>query len=357
MTIQKINAMKKRSFRIVLTAITLFIYSCGKDNDIGQQVSTFLGFQRPVNFPEPKYKLQNNEVTEAGFLLGRSLFYEPRLSRNNTVSCGSCHIQSSAFTQHGHDVSHGIDDRLGTRNSPPIMNLAWNKAFMWGGGVYDLDLQPIVPITTHEEMDEKIENVMAKLRTVPKYPAMFKAAFGSDEISTARLMKALSQFMIMCISANSKYDKVMRREDNASFTAEEQAGYELFKARCSSCHSEPLFTDGSFRNNGLAPGPIDDQGLYTATLIAADRYKFKVPSLRNLSYTAPYMHDGRFLTLTGVFDHYNAEVQPTANLDPLLQQNGTRGIGLPAGDRAKLIAFLKTLDDPDFVTRKDLAEQ
>jgi len=341
----------------MLLGFSLFIYACKKEDEIKEVVNTFLGFQKPSNFPEPVYKLENNKVTEAGFLLGRALFYEPRLSRNNTISCGSCHIQSSAFTQHGHDVSHGIDDRLGTRNSPPIMNLAWNKAFMWGGGVYDLDLQPIVPITTHEEMDENLDNVLSKIRLVSKYPAMFNAAFGTQEINTARFMKALSQFMVMCISANSKYDKVMRKEAGQSFTADEQAGYALFQAKCSSCHSEPLFTDGSFRNNGLAPSAIKDQGLYTATLQETDRYKFKVPSLRNLSYTAPYMHDGRFLTLNGVLDHYNSEVQQTPNLDPLLNQNGKTGITLSADDRLKLTAFLKTLDDLDFITRKDLAEQ
>ncbi len=349
--------MKKKAFWFALLGLGLMLYACKKEDDFKETISGFLGFQKPANFPEPEYKLAVNPVTEPGFLLGRALFYEPRLSRNNTISCGSCHIQSSAFTQHGHDVSHGIDDRLGTRNSPPIMNLAWNKAFMWGGGVFDLDLQPIVPITAHEEMDEKLENVMSKLRSVDKYPEMFKAAFGSGEINTARFMKALSQFMIMCISANSKYDKVMRKEAGASFTADEQAGYALFKTKCASCHSEPLFTDGSFRNNGLGPSAINDVGLYTATLQVTDKYKFKVPSLRNLSYTAPYMHDGRFLTLNGVFDHYHSEVQATPNLDLLLQQAGFRGIALSVNDRAQLIAFLKTLDDQDFVTRKDLAEQ
>ncbi len=349
--------MRKRAFWLVLAGFAALLYACKKEEPIKQAISKFLGFQTPANFPQPVYKLENNKVTEAGFILGRNLFYEPRLSRNNTISCGSCHIQSSAFTQHGHDVSHGIDDRLGTRNSPPIMNLAWNKAFMWGGGVFDLDLQPIVPITSHEEMDENLENVLSKLRLVGKYPTMFKAAFGTEEINTARFMKALSQFMVMCISANSKYDKVMRKEGGQVFTADEQAGYALFQAKCSSCHQEPLFTDGSFRNNGLAPSPVNDQGLYNATLQTTDRFKFKVPSLRNLSYTAPFMHDGRFLTLNGVFDHYNQEVQSTANLDPLLQQGGNRGIVINSDDRIKLTAFLKTLDDPDFVTRKDLAEQ
>ena len=331
--------------------------SCKKDSPLTEEVGRFLGFVKPVNFPNPTYNLAANPVTKAGFELGRSLFYEPRLSRNNTVSCGSCHIQSSAFTQHGHDVSHGIDDRLGTRNSPPIMNLAWNTAFMWGGGVYDLDLQPIVPITAHEEMDEKLDNVFKKLSGLPKYTGMFKSAFGTEEITTSRFMKALSQFMVQCISSNSKYDKVMRKEDGLSFTAEEQAGYQLFKSNCAACHSEPLFTDGSFRNNGLPASPVNDQGLYTATLNESDKYKFKVPSLRNLQFTAPYMHDGRFLTLSAVFNHYTGEVRETQNIDPLLLKNPNPGISLSKDQIEKITAFLQTLNDTEFINNTLLAEQ
>ena len=342
---------------IVLLFVGLFVVACKKDNDIKEEIESWLGFVKPANFPEPEYNLANNPVTKPGFELGRALFYEPRLSRNNTITCGSCHIQSSAFTQHGHDVSHGIDDRLGTRNSPPIMNLAWNKAFMWGGGVYDLDLQPIVPITAHEEMDEDVENVMTKLRTLPKYAALFKAAYGSEEITTAKFMKALSQFMLMCVSSNSKYDKVMRKEADAAFTTDEQEGYALFKQKCASCHAEPLFADGSFRNNGLGISPVNDQGLYTATLQESDKYKFKVPSLRNLQFTAPYMHDGRFLSLSAVLEHYNSEVQNTQNLDPLLKQGSMPGIALSQDDKAKLTAFLATLNDKDFINNTLLSEQ
>jgi cytochrome c peroxidase len=342
---------------IVLCLFGLFILACKKDNPVTTEIERFLGFQNPSNFPEPKYKLANNPVTKAGFELGRALFYEPRLSRNNTITCGSCHIQSSAFTQHGHDVSHGIDDRLGTRNSPPIMNLAWNDAFMWGGGIYDLDLQPINPITAHEEMDENLENVLAKIKAMPKYTSMFQAAFGSEEVTTARFMKALSQFMVMCISSNSKYDKVVRKEGGVTFTAEEQAGYLLFKDKCASCHAEPLFTDGSFRNNGLGITPINDQGLYGATLMKTDQYKFKVPSLRNLKYTAPYMHDGRFLSLAGVLEHYDAEVQATPNLAAELNQQGKLGISLDPAQKEHLTAFLNTLNDVEFINNKLLSEQ
>ncbi|WP_028788961.1 cytochrome-c peroxidase [Terrimonas ferruginea] len=326
----------------------IILVSCSKDI-----VDQFEGFRKPSHFPEPSYALNNNPITKEGFELGRKLFYEPRLSRNNTISCGSCHIQSSAFTQHGHDVSHGIDDRLGKRNSPPIMNLAWSPSFMWDGGVFDLDLQPIAPITAHEEMDESVANVLQKLKAHPDYPKLFKKAFGSEEITTARMMKALSQFMILCVSANAKYDRV--KQGKEIFTADEQAGYTVFQQKCSNCHAEPLLTDFSFRNNGIAIGTNNDEGRYLVTLNPADKYKFKVPSLRNLSYTAPYMHDGRFYTLDAVIDHYRSRVQNTPNLDPSLQPG--QGIAISDDEKTKLIAFLKTLDDKDFITNRLLSEQ
>jgi cytochrome c peroxidase len=345
-----------KNWTIFFTGI-MFLLACKKDNSIKEEIGTFIGFVKPVNFPNATYKFAGNPITKDGFELGRSLFYEARLSRNNTVSCGSCHIQSSAFTQHGHDVSHGIDDRLGTRNSPAIMNLAWSTAFMWGGGVYDLDLQPIVPITAHEEMDEELENVFKKLRQMPKYTSMFNKAFGSEEINTNHFMKALSQFMLMCISSNSKYDKIMRKEQGLTFTSEEQAGYILFKNNCASCHAEPLFTDGSFRNNGLPASPVNDLGLYMATLKESDKYKFKVPSLRNLQFTAPYMHDGRFLALSAVMNHYMNDVKITQNIDPLLVKDSKPGIFLTSDDVLKLTAFLNTLNDSEFIHNPKLSEQ
>lgn len=337
---------------LISAGFALFIFACSKS----EVIAVFIGFQQPAGFPAPVYKLENNLVTAEGFELGRKLFYESRLSRNNTISCGFCHLQTAAFTHHGHDVSHGIDDRLGSRNSPPVMNLAWNTTFMWDGGVFDMDLQPVVPITSHVEMDETVENVLNKLRNTAPYPAMFKSAFGSEEISTARMMKALSQFMVMLVSDQSKYDSVMRKQ-GVSFTADEQQGYTLFQQKCSSCHQEPLFTDQSFRNNGIGVGPNNDEGRYAITLNAADKYKFKVPSLRNLSYTAPYMHDGRFYTLEGVLDHYASDMQDMPTLDPLLKQEGKPGISLTDDDKQKLLAFLYTLNDKNFVTDKRFSEE
>ena len=349
--------MNRKHIAVIVTLMAL-VFACSRGlPDAGKGTEPFPGFQQPGNFPAPAYHFETNPVTKEGFELGRKLFYEPRLSRNNTISCGSCHIQSSAFTQHGHDVSHGIDDRLGSRNTPPIMNLAWNPLFMWDGGIFDLDLQPVAPITTHEEMDETVANVVAKLQAIPEYRVLFKKAFGTEQVNTANLMKALSQFMLLCISSRSKYDSVMRQEGGATFTADEAAGRELVIRKCGGCHKEPLFTDGSFRNNGIGVGGNDDQGRYAVTLLPEDKYKFRVPGLRNLAYTAPYMHDGRFYTLDAVLDHYRTGVKAGPGLDPLLAGNGQPGIPLTAAQRKQVLAFLATLNDKAFITDKLLAEQ
>ncbi len=337
--------------KIISALLLISLYACSKE-----VASMYTGFQQPDNFPAPSYRLADNGITEGGFMLGRKLFYEPLLSKDNSVSCGSCHIQSAAFTHHGHDISHGINDRQGSRNAQPIMNLAWESTFMWDGGVPDLDLQPIVPITSHVEMGETMENVLNKLRAHKDYPSLFKKAFGKQEITTATTMKALSQFMLMCISSQSKYDSVMRKE-GAAFSEQERTGYAVFQQKCGSCHKEPLFTDNSFRNNGLPAGPNNDEGRYSVTLDPADRYRFKVPGLRNLAYTAPYMHDGRLRTLDAVLTHYSEEVRPAPTLDVELLRNDKPGIPLSEAERSGLLAFLQTLNDKKFITDKRLSEQ
>lgn len=338
---------------LVMVVLTALAISCQKE--LPPFTSTFPGFEQPTHFPEPAYHFDTNPLTEAGFQLGRRLFYEPRLSRNNTISCGSCHIQASGFTHHGHDVSHGIDDRLGRRNAPPIMNLAWHKEFNHDGGVFDLDLQPLVPITTHEEMDESMENVITKLRNTKDYPGLFKATFGSPEITSNRLLKALSQFMVMCISADSKYDRVLRGQ--AEFSEQEAAGYLVFQNNCATCHQEPLFTDLSYRNNGIGIGHNDDQGRYEVTLNASDKYKFKVSSLRNLKYTAPYMHDGRFYTLEAVLNKYTNTMVHVENIDSVFKKSDGRfGLELTQAEQRHLLYFLETLNDESFITNPLLAE-
>ena len=313
-------------------------------------------FQRPANFPEPLYALDQNRPTAAGVRLGKALFYDGMLSRDGTISCAECHNQAYAFTHHQHDLSHGIDNQIGTRNSMPIQNVAWERDFFWDGGVHSLDLVPIAPIENPVEMDEKSTNVINKLRSSTKYPPLFKAAFGTDEINGSRFLQALSQFMLTMVSGDSRYDKWVRKEPGGTLTDEEQAGLTLFRAKCSSCHAGELFTDNSFRNNGLYVQGNNDLGRAHVTERAEDRYKFKVPSLRNVEKTLPYMHDGRFYSLAAVLDHYAENVQPTENLDPLLKQNGKLGIALSADEKRQIIAFLKTLTDEQFLRDSRFAE-
>ncbi|MFD2597634.1 cytochrome-c peroxidase [Sphingobacterium corticis] len=343
---------------VVMLALFTAVWACKKGNELlGEEEQPFLGFEQPANFPEPAYDFSRNPITKEGFELGKKLFYEPRLSRNNTIACGSCHIQSAAFTHHGHDVSHGIDDRLGTRNPMPIMNMAWHNEFFWDGGVFDLDFAPVNAIHSEVEMDETVTNVLKKLRAHPEYPDLFKKAFGSEEITDALFFKALSQFMLMANSANSKYDKIMRKEQGASFTETEERGYVFFQKNCADCHKEPLFTDLSYRNNGIRPNRSDDQGRAIVSGNPKDAYKFKVPSLRNLSFTAPYTHDGRYLTISRMLDHYQNDVIDSPTLDPLFRRSdGTRGIPMTEQEKADLLAFLKTLEDPTFLNNPLLAE-
>ena len=308
-------------------------------------------FEVPSNFEEPVYDLSKKPVSEAGFQLGRKLFYDGRLSRDGTISCAECHSQPYAFTHHGHIVSHGIDNRVGRRNAPPIQNTAWMTSFFWDGGVFDLDLFSLAPIMNPVEMDETMTNVIDKIAADTTYQRMFKEAYDTEEVSTSRFLRALSQFMNALVSANSRYDKFVRNEPGGELTTEELEGLKLFEQKCSSCHSGALFSDQSFRNNGLEPYRTDpDLGRALVTERAEDRLKFKVPSLRNIRFTAPYMHDGRFSTLDDVLNHYANGVQDTENLDPLLKaEDGALGISLTSAEKAKIISFLKTLSDEEFI--------
>lgn len=307
--------------------------------------TTPLYFKVPENWPKPVYDFSKNPLTEEGFQLGKNLFYDPILSRDKTISCASCHLQNTGFTHVDHDVSHGIDGRIGTRNSLALVNLAWTKNFMWDGGVNNLEVQPINPITNPLEMDEKLENVVAKLQQSPKYRSLFSKAFGDDKVTTQRILKALAQFTIMLTSSDSKYDKVMRHE--LSFSDGEQKGYQLFKANCASCHTEPLFTSEKFENNGLKPDEyFKDGGRIKITKNNKDSLRFKVPSLRNIELTYPYMHDGSIKNLSMVLFHYTDDIYKS----PTLSKQLTKKIIMNEEDKNNMILFLKTLTDEKFVT-------
>ncbi|WP_225865613.1 cytochrome-c peroxidase [Dyadobacter aurulentus] len=363
------------NFSIMLTWLLLVQISCGKETEKPlpepepkPSGPTPVQFSKPSYFPAPVYDLSKNPLTEEGIELGRFLFYDGILSRTDNIGCGTCHQQQAAFTHHGHDLSHGVDDKLGTRNSPSVQNMAWNTSFFWDGGVHAMDEVPPVPIQNEVEMGERTANVIEKLKKTPvagavkqvDYPKMFKAAFGTDEITADKMMKALSQFMMTMVSATSRYDYHLQG-DASALNALEKEGLSVFKQKCSSCHATELFTDHSFRNNGLPPNRINDQGRYAITLNESDRLKFKVPSLRNVGLTAPYMHDGRFTTLEEVLNHYaNDNVKPgiheSATLDPLLKTGTKPGIQLNASEKQSIIAFLKTLNDEQFIRDKRFSD-
>ncbi len=305
----------------------------------------------PSNFPAPKYNLQVNPITEEGFTLGRKLFYDANLSKDGTISCASCHQQSAAFIQADHDLSHGVEDRLGRRNALPIFNALYKKSFFWDGGVPNLDFVPVNPIENELEMDEKMDNVVRKLKASKSYRNMFNAAFGIDTISSQYILQAFAQFMNGMISANSKYDKYIRKE-GVQLSNDEKAGLQIFTQKCSSCHPTPLFTDDSFRNNGLSNNNPSDRGREEITLNPKDRGKFKVPSLRNVALTGPYMHDGRFETLEEVLDHYSNGVKQSTTLDTVLNKKTKIGIALTNLEKKKLIAFLNTLTDYTLINDK-----
>lgn len=312
-------------------------------------------FSKPSHFPEPVYKFQENPLTPDGVALGKTLFYDALLSKDNTVSCGSCHQQSAGFTQHGHPLSHGINDLLTKRNSMPLFNMAWATDFGWDGGVHHLDLFPVSPLQNPAEMDETLPNVLEKLRKTNSYPALFEKAFGTTEINSERFLKALSQFMLTMVSANSRYDQWVRKE-GASLSETEQEGLALVQQKCTPCHEGVLFSDFKYRNNGLPTAVNTDVGRCDITLLDEDRYKFKVPSLRNLAYTAPYMHDGRMATLEQVLDHYASGVEQSPTLDPALIKNGQKGIPLSTEEKQKITAFLNTLNDEAFISDARFAE-
>jgi cytochrome c peroxidase len=336
---------------ILLLLIPLFL-SCSDDDD--NYIDVPIVFKVPSNFPPLAYDVQANPITEKGFELGRKLFYDGRLSSDGTISCGFCHEQQHAFTHHGHTVSQGVDGQIGTRNSPSIQNLGWQTSFMFDGATDHLNLQPILPITNPVEMNGNFSQIVAMLNGDAQYRKLFGLAFPGKPINTENMLKAMGQFLVMVTSSNSRFDKFRRNETGGTLTQEELDGYAIFNQKCASCHATDLFTDNSFRNNGLAVNPIvNDVGRYRVTLVDADKYKFKVPSLRNIEKTKPYMHDGRFLTLEAVLNHYSSGIVNSATLDPSLN-NG--GIPLNSLEKTKLIAFLKTLTDNQYLTESRFSE-
>ena len=296
-------------------------------------------FSYPSSWPKPTYDFSKNPIEKNKVNLGRVLFYDPILSENNSISCESCHSPYSAFTHIDHALSHGIYDSIGTRNSPALMNLAWKKSFMWDGAINNLDMQALAPISHPLEMGSSIKKVVIKLQASKKYRQLYFQAYGDSIPTGEKTLKALSQFLLTLVSSNSKYDKVM--SGDLQFTTQEKNGYALFQKNCSSCHREPLFTNDEFANNGLPENPsLKDKGRMHITLDSTDTYKFKIPTLRNIEYTFPYMHDGRFRTLEQVLDHYDKGMIYHPNLDKNLISSGKLGIPMSDIEKQKIQRIL-----------------
>lgn len=337
--------MNYKMLGVFLLMNTLFI-SCNKEVEVSSEKELFY---IPEGFPDPVYQSDKYEFSETRVSLGKKLFYDPILSVDNSISCGSCHAQTHAFADHNTALSAGVNDLVGTRNTPALINIAWNTSFMHDGGVNHLEVFPLAPIINPVEMAHEMSDLMEIINDNQTYRDLFKEAFDSDSIISEQMFIALAQFQSTLISADSKYDKVMKGEEK--FTKSEQRGYELFTTHCESCHIPPLFTDFSVANNGL-DWTFQDPGRALISQNPNDSGKFKVPTLRNIDLTYPYMHDGRFMHLREVLDHYSEGVKENGYLDDRLSKN----IPLSEDEKDDLEAFLRSLNDYSFISNGDFAE-
>jgi cytochrome c peroxidase len=279
------------------------------------------------SWPEP-IQWKSKYASKAGFALGRALFYDPILSKDSTISCASCHLSYTAFAHVDHPTSHGIQDKIGKRNAPVLFNLAWRTNFHWDGGVLNLKGQAMNPITHPDEMGESLEGVLQKLRRNVTYMKRFQKIYQQQKLETWMLLDALQQFTIALISRDSFYDKVQKGK--VDFNVQQQQGLLLFEQHCNRCHQAPLFFTNAFENNGLEINKTD-YGRYGITGLENDKGRFRVPTLRNISHSFPYMHDGRFKNLKEVMQHYAKQFELSSN------------------QQKDLIAFLKTLTDTAFL--------
>jgi len=323
--------------------LILLLFSACQPEEGNPMDETPYALEIPAGFPYPDIPV-DNELTIARVALGKRLFYDPILSEDSTISCASCHKQALAFADDV-PVSPGVKGRLGFRNAPGLVNVAYLERLNKDGGVAKLDLQPVVPIEDHNEMNLPLQEAIRRLNEHPGYPQDFLLAYG-EQASPFTLTRALASFMRTLISGDSPYDRHARGEDGA-LNASERQGMALFfseRLACGHCHQGFNFTDNSFRNNGLYE-TYADPGRQRVSLKAEDEGKFRVPTLRNTALTAPYMHDGSLPTLEAVIDHYNSGGANHPNKDSLI-----RPLQLSGLEKADLAAFLRRLTDEAFIT-------
>lgn len=302
-----------------------------------------MAVNQPLNFPV--LPPDTTMATLKGISLGRTLFKDPGLSADRKVSCSSCHQNESAYSDPGITFSRGNGTVHAARNTPALMNLQWKKSYFADGRAGHLSQTVVNAIQSPVEMASSISIVLARLNQSASYKKQFKKVFGTEEITEERLKRVFTEYLNTLVTSNSRYDTYSRKE-NLSYSDDEHRGMLIFKEKCTPCHNGELFTDESLRNAGT--GTAADQGLGTLTGKPDDMGKFKVPSLRNIALTSPYMHDGRFATLQQVLDHYTG-LKNEKGLDSTLYSNGTAGIALSSTEKKQLIAFMNTLTDPIFL--------
>lgn len=300
-----------------------------------------------------------NKVTNEGVILGRYLFYDTLLSAGKNMSCASCHKQVYAFSDSPHKFSKGNQQTLTKRNTLPLFNLAWYSAFFWDGKAKSIEQQIFHPVRDTNEMNLPWKQAVQRVANSKFYKPKFRAAFGHQTIDSVLISNAIAQFLKTMLSYQSKFDRVLAGTD--TLTKDEYAGLVLIndmtKGDCLHCHTtdaDALGTTRTFSNNGLDTiynsQNYIDKGLGGVTNNPKDNGKFKIPSLRNLVFTAPYMHDGRFATLEDVVDFYSHGVNLSANIDTKMGFAHQKGVNLTSAEKQKIIAFLKTLSDTTFVT-------
>jgi cytochrome c peroxidase len=321
----------------------------------------------PYKFPEPKFFAKmpvaaDNPVTVEGANLGRYLFYDPILSSDSTMSCASCHNQKTAFSDSPKTFSRGRNESFMKRNTMALFNLAWYPAFFWDGRASSIEMQIFHPLREYNEMNLDWKTASRRLKQSKFYKEQFKGIFGSSKIDSTQITKAIAQFLRTLISYQSKYDQVI--EGKTLFTKDEFDGFNLVndqtKGDCIHCHitdGDALGTNLVFSNNGLDaidnPNDYKDKGRGAVTGKITDNGKFKVPSLRNLAFTAPYMHDGRFKTLEEVINFYSEGLKKSANIDSKMEFAHQGGAKLTGEDKRKIIAFLLTLSDSSFISNPE----
>ena len=348
-----------KTWQVHIIIIFFVCFSCDNES-VERYFATPSSLDIPKLFEDnilaPVIPIDNPQTVE-GIALGKKLFFDPILSIDNTLACVDCHAPENAFTD-SDKFSDGVDGIFGNRNSMPLFNLAWNydEKFFWDGNTFSLEHQAFVPVTDPFEMKSNWTDVESKLQQHAEYPSLFEKAFGASNIDSSLVTKAIAQFERTLISANSKFDKFLLGELNLS--PEELNGFNVFmdeaKGDCFHCHGSdknPLWTDNIFHNNGLDE-TFADLGLGAVTGDPADNGKFKSPSLRNLEFTSPYMHDGRFASLDDVINHYSQGLKNSSTIDPLMKKVDQGGVGLTDKDKADLKAFLLSLSDYDFINSK-----